>query len=64
MRFYNGKIIVARYHAKRVIVESYKGLKLFWKLAKDIVTSGSCFGSGYWIDENPWLNGEGWNDNQ
>lgn len=20
----------------------------------------SCFGSGHWVNEKPWLNGEGW----
>ncbi|MBQ8711548.1 MAG: MFS transporter [Prevotella sp.] len=24
--------------------------------------AGSCFGSGGWIDDAPWLNDEGWNN--
>lgn len=28
--------------------------KLVWQAVR------SCFGSGHWINEKPWVNGEGW----
>lgn len=31
-----------------------KGLEVIWEAIK------SCFGSGFWVNEKPWLNGEGW----
>lgn len=63
MRYIAGKKVIAKFHARRIIGWTYHGLRLVWQRVKDAVVSGSCFGSGYWIDENPWLDEDGWNDN-
>lgn len=36
----------------------YYGADLMWRAAKRIITS--CFGSGYWINDKPWLNQDSW----
>ena len=36
--------------------EVYHGKRLVWRIA----TSGSCYGSGYWINERPWSNTDAW----
>lgn len=38
-------------------VEIYKGLNLVWTAIR------SCFGAGFWVNEKPWLNTEGWKNN-
>jgi hypothetical protein len=38
----------------KVIAAVYCGTKLVWEAIR------SCFGSGRWINEKPWLNTEGW----
>ena len=32
----------------------YKGITLVWMAVR------SCFGSGIWVDEKPWLDNESW----
>lgn len=46
------------FKGSRIIGAVYKGSRLVW--------SGihSCFGSGVWLDEKPWLNEERWKDNR
>lgn len=34
----------------------YKGARLVWQAIR------SCFGGGYWDDNKPWLDDEGWKD--
>lgn len=46
------------YYANKAISEVYIGSKLVWQAIK------SCFASGYWINEKPWINTEGWKNNQ
>ena len=36
------------------IMEVYHGKRLVWGLA------GSCYGTGHWINERPWLNSDAW----
>ena len=36
------------------ISEVYHGKRLVWGLA------GSCYGTGHWINERPWLNTDAW----
>lgn len=38
----------------KAVTAVYKGAKLIW----ESVTS--CFGSGYWINDYPWKNDNGW----
>ena len=52
----NYKDQTAEYHGTRPVVAVYKGSTLVWSLVK------SCFGKGYWINEAPWSNTDGWNN--
>lgn len=38
----------------KVIITIRKGMLLIWEAVK------SCFGKGYWINEKPWRNDNGW----
>jgi hypothetical protein len=50
----NGKSIGERYYGRIPIIETYRGKLLVWQAIR------SCFGNGYWINEFPWDNSEGW----
>lgn len=50
----NGKEIIEIYRGKNSINEIYRGKMLVWQVAR------SCFGNGYWINEKPWINTDGW----
>ena len=49
-----GKNIIAFVVQEKQIAYFYIGDKLIWQSVR------SCFGSGYWIDDAPWKNDEGW----
>lgn len=50
-----GEKEIAIIHAcGKTIAYVYKGSQLVWEAIR------SCFGSGKWINEKPWLNNEGW----
>ena len=34
----------------------YYGARLVWEAVR------SCFGKGYWINDKPWVNTDGWNN--
>ncbi len=36
------------------VTEIYKGARLVWQAIR------SCFGSGFWLNDRPWLNTDGW----
>ena len=38
----------------RYVAAVYKGTQLLWQYIR------SCFGRGYWINEKPWNNDNGW----
>lgn len=40
----------------QVVTDIYRGSQLVWTAIK------SCFGAGYWVDDKPWLDNEGWKD--
>jgi len=42
------------YRGENVIQAVYYGLRLVWQYIK------SCFGRGYWLDDKPWSNHDGW----
>ena len=44
----------ARYLGAKAIEAVYLGAVLVWEAIS------SCFGSGYWIDNRPWSNTDGW----
>jgi len=37
-----------------VVTEVYRGAQLVWTAIR------SCFGAGFWVNDKPWLNSEGW----
>ena len=41
-------------HGRQDVLEVYYGKRFVWGMA------GSCYGSGYWINEKPWSNTDGW----
>ena len=52
---YNGqKEILDIYHGTLPIMEVYYGKLLVFGLIK------SCYGYGYWVNDLPWSNEEGW----
>lgn len=51
------KEIISLYKQGKPIQAMYKGIHLIWQGIR------SCFGSGMWINEKPWLNDEGWKNN-
>ncbi len=54
MIYKDGKQIAAIFAGGRVISAVYKGAGLVWQAIR------SCFGSGFWVNEKPWINDEGW----
>lgn len=53
MRFGGKGISIARFSNKTISTIRY-GVKLVWQAVR------SCFGSGWWVNEKPWVNDEGW----
>lgn len=54
MIYKNGKEITSIFNGRQAISAIYRGSKLVWQAIR------SCFGSGSWVNEKPWLNNEGW----
>lgn len=48
------KSVNTMYQGRTVIQAVYYGLKLVWQYIK------SCFGRGYWLNDKPWSNTDGW----
>lgn len=48
------KELESSFIGRRIITQIYKGAKLVWEAIK------SCFGAGYWKNDSPWSNTEGW----
>ena len=42
-----------RFYGK-VIQAVYSGVKVIWEAIR------SCFGAGFWANDKPWVNDEGW----
>lgn len=38
----------------------YKGSQLVWRTVYNAIKS--CFGSGTWLDEKPWIDSDSWKD--
>jgi hypothetical protein len=53
----NGKEVIAIYRKQREYLEIYHGKLLVWQIAR------SCFGSGYWKNDKPWINTDCWKNN-
>lgn len=56
MQQYNNLSIIAKNYGGKALAAVYHGLLLVW------IAVRSCFGSGVWVNEKPWLNDEGWNN--
>lgn len=54
MIYRNEKQITGVYRGNIIITAVYRGARLIWELIK------SCFGRGYWVNEAPYLNEDGW----
>lgn len=50
----NNKEVANIAYGSRIISAVYKGAKLIWEAIN------SCFGKGFWINEKPWNNKDGW----
>jgi hypothetical protein len=46
--------ITADYRGKKAVAAIYKGARLVWEAIR------SCFGKGFWIQNYPWNNSDGW----
>lgn len=55
--YFGGREFSAVYYGKKAISAIYKGARLVWEAIR------SCFGKGYWINEYPWDNEDGWKNN-
>lgn len=51
----NERELIERRKGNRIAVEVRRGLLLVWQYIR------SCFGAGYWRDEKPWVDSDGWN---
>ena len=56
--FTHNKEITEVYTQNRVIATIYKGSKILWEAVR------SCFGSGMWLINKPWLYKEGWRESK
>lgn len=53
-----GKEITAISVGNRALQAVYHGARLVWQKVK------SCFGSGVWLNNKPWFNGDKWKNNR
>jgi hypothetical protein len=53
----NRKEVSPLYKGGVTFQAAYKGLHLMWEGIR------SCFGSGFWVNNKPWSNVEGWKNN-
>jgi hypothetical protein len=53
----NKKDIISLYKQGKVIQATYKGGYLLWQAIR------SCFGSGFWVNQKPWIDEEIWKNN-
>lgn len=54
MQEYDNKEIAAKARGMRPIAAVMHGLKVVWMAVR------SCFGSGVWVENKPWLDNEKW----
>lgn len=55
-RYKDGKAITLIYYGKKATTAIYKGLRIIWQSIR------SCFGGGYWNNDQPWNNDDSWNN--
>lgn len=54
----NKKEVTDIIHGAVPLAEVRRGRVLVWQ--REQQASSSCFGSGYWINDLPWLNDDAW----
>ena len=54
MIYRNGHEVTDIRRGERPISAVYRGVRLVWEAIK------SCFGKGFWVNNAPWVNGDGW----
>jgi len=54
MIFPSDKELESSFIGGKIVTQICKGLQLVWEAIK------SCFGAGYWKNDAPWSNTEGW----
>lgn len=54
MLYVGNKEITQVFKGSKNIIAIFKGNKLVWEAVN------SCFGKGFWINEKPWSNDDGW----
>ncbi len=54
MVFFGNKEIEYIRFGNKIVTQIYKGSVLVWEVIK------SCFGAGFWKNDAPWSNTEGW----
>lgn len=52
--YVDDKQITTIYKGNRHIAAIYQGARLIWQYIR------SCFGRGYWINDKPWSDTDGW----
>lgn len=57
MIYLNYKEFAETHFGGRTVSVVYNGVKLVWQAIR------SCFGAGYWKNDAPWSNNEGWKNN-
>ena len=62
--YINNRPVIAIYRNGQSISQVYTNTQLVWPIPSINPDSPmlSCFSNGYWIDEYPWDDGEGWVD--
>ncbi len=73
MIYRNGKLIIKiqqnildtiesiQQKTQKSIGAVYKGSRLVWRTIYDVISS--CFGSGTWIQDKPWIKDDTWKNN-
>ena len=56
----NKKEVIEIVHGAVPLEEVRRGKILVWQREQQQQASNSCFGSGYWINNLPWLNDDAW----
>lgn len=55
---------ISRYESDMPMLDTYE-MNLIWHalaIRGEVEIVNSCFGAGYWVNEKPWLNNEGWSN--
>ena len=57
MLLVDNKEIVSIIKNNKVVLEIYKNAQLVWQAIR------SCFGKGFWANDKPWINDDGFKNN-